>query len=85
MTSDDGNNWVYRSVPDAGADAARDEWESVTYGNNRFVAVSSRGTNRVMTSDDGIGWVYQSVPDVNTEPDLWNSVTYGNNRFVAVS
>ncbi|MCZ8342656.1 MAG: hypothetical protein O9301_06465 [Leptospira sp.] len=43
--SDDGINWTARGAAEANL------WRSVTYGNNRFVAVSADGTNRVMTSD----------------------------------
>ena len=79
MTSFNGIDWVYRSVPGNGMNG----WQSVTYGNNLFVAVSSFGPDKVMTSDDGIEWVYRSFPgDV---VGGWQSVTYGNNIFVAVS
>ncbi len=40
-----GINWTARSAAEASG------WESVTYGNNLFVAVATSGTNRVMTSD----------------------------------
>jgi len=37
--------------------AADNDWNSVTYGNGLFVAVSASGTgDRVMTSPDGITW-----------------------------
>jgi len=57
-------------------------WNSVAYGNGRFVAVAASGTgNRVMTSPDGIAWtVGASAADSS-----WSSVTYGNGRFVAVA
>ena len=40
-------------------------WESVTYGNGLFVAVSRNGTGtgtNVMTSPDGITWTSQTPP-----------------------
>ena len=55
-------------------------WQSVTFGNGLFVAVSSTGSgDRAMTSPDGINWTIQSSPD-----NFWLSVTFGNGLFVAV-
>jgi len=48
--------------------AADIDWQSVTYGNNLFVAVSSTGTagKSVMTSPDGITWTLRtSAADYN--------------------
>jgi hypothetical protein len=76
MTSTDGIIWTSRNA------AVDDAWQSVTYGNGRFVAVANSGnTNSVMTSTDGINWTSGTVPSGNT----WVSVTYGNGRFVAVA
>uniref|UniRef100_UPI0030EBC11C beta strand repeat-containing protein n=1 Tax=uncultured Flavobacterium sp. TaxID=165435 RepID=UPI0030EBC11C len=57
------------------------QWTSVTYGNNQFVAVANLGNNLVMTSPDGITWTSQTEAEANS----WNSVTYGNGLFVAVA
>ena len=54
-------------------------WNSITYGNGLFVAVSSDGA--VMTSPDGITWTAQSAMEANG----WTFVTYGNGLFVAVA
>jgi hypothetical protein len=71
MISYDGINWDFvRPAPYR-------YWNSVTYGNSLFVAVSS---SSVATSPDGINWKYRSVPSGD-----WNSVAYGNGLFVAVS
>ena len=75
MTSPDGAAWTSRSVAEV------NQWSSVTYGNDLFVAVSLFGTNRVMTSPDGFTW----TPRAAAEANYWCSVTYGNGRFVAVS
>ena len=75
MTSPDGITWTARSAAEA------NQWNSVTYGNNIFVAVANEGTRRVMTSPDGITWTARSAAEANQ----WNSVTYGNNIFVAVA
>ena len=98
--STDGINWSVVSVIDQ-------EWDSITYGDgkflavsstaydssanrvmyseslipNRFVAVSTDGTNRVMYSDNGIKWLSASAPQTNN----WRCVTYGNGKFVAVA
>ena len=54
-------------------------WSSVTFGNNRFVAVASH-SNIAAYSDDGITWTQTELPS-----DVYcSSVTFGNNRFVAV-
>jgi hypothetical protein len=71
-----GTSWTSRTS------AADSTWNSITYGNGLFVAVSSTGTgNRVMTSPDGINWTIRTSAADNG----WLSVTYGNGLFVAVS
>ena len=78
MTSADGITWSQQTV------AGSNTWTSVVYGGpagqEKFVAVASNASNRVLTSADGITWTAQSVP-LNT----WNSVTYGDGVFVAVA
>ena len=62
--------------------AADNAWQSVTYGNGVFVAVSNTGVgNRVMTSPDGITWTIRASAADND----WNDVTFGAGLFVAVS
>ncbi len=75
MTSPDGITWTNRTA------AANNSWNSVTYGNGLFVAVSTNGINRVMTSTDGINWTSRIAAGNNT----WYGVTYGNGLFAAVS
>ncbi|CAB4135836.1 hypothetical protein UFOVP288_158, partial [uncultured Caudovirales phage] len=57
------------------------QWEAITYGNGKFVAVASSGSgNRVMTSADGDSWTSQnSASDSN-----WQGITYADGQFVAV-
>ena len=75
MTSPDGVTWTSRTA------AASNNWTSVVFANNTFVAVSSTGTNnRVMTSSNGITWTLQ----VSAANDNWVSVAYGNGKFVAI-
>jgi len=52
---------------------------SVTYGNNKFVAVGQNGKGAYST--DGITW--NVIGDMRTSMDFY-SVTYGNGKFVAV-
>ena len=54
-------------------------WESVTYGNGKFVAVASN-SSKAAYSEDGITWTETSLPSSTT----WQSVTYGNGKFVAI-
>ena len=72
-----GTVWVNRTS------AADIPWQSVTYGNGLFVAVSNivQSPNQVMTSTNGINWEAHTA----ALPLQWNSVTYGNGTFVAVA
>ena len=45
MTSPDGINWTASPATEANT------WRGITYANNRFVAISRDGTNRVMYAD----------------------------------
>jgi hypothetical protein len=79
MTSPDGINWTIRTS------GANNSWESVIFGNGKFVAVSSDGTgNRIMTSTDGITWSICTGCSTGFD-NQWQGVTYGNGLFVAVS
>jgi len=69
-----GYNWELQTV---GLDA---QWNSITFGNNTFVAVSLTG-NYVVTSTDGVNWTMRNSGTTNG----WRSVTYGNGLFVAVA
>jgi hypothetical protein len=65
MYSADGITWS------PATEAQTNAWQSVTYGNGLFVAVSSNGTNRVMTSPDGIIWTSRSI-----EANQWSGIVY---------
>ena len=71
-------NWELIESP-ANNESANNEWRSVTYGQNMFVAVASAGSKRVMTSPNGSVWSLKDFPDRE-----WYSVTYGGNKFVVV-
>jgi hypothetical protein len=55
-------------------------WDSVTYGDGVFVAVSNTSTMR--STDGGITWSSGGAPPSNNP---WSSVSYGNSVFVAIS
>ena len=74
MTSTDGENWTAGPAPNI-------TLNSIAYGNDKFVAVSGRGTSTVMTSPNGVDWTSQ---DAAENLELWGSVTYGDGLFVVV-
>jgi len=60
---------------------ADQQWEAVTYGNGKFVAVASSGDgNRVMTSINGNYWTSRT----SASNDNWQGITYADNQFIAV-
>mgnify|MGYP000119565973 CR=1 FL=1 len=70
-----GAPWVQQTLP------SNANWNSITYGNGAFVAISN-GTNGAK-STDGVNWISVTLPSgSNTN---WQSVTYGNGTFVAVA
>ena len=58
------------------------EWQSICYGNNKFVAVAGNNSNYFAYSTDGINWTEGTISDTSR---YWGSVCYGNNKYVAVS
>ena len=85
--SEDGINWTQTKMPTSSS------WQSVCYGNGKFVAVA-KDSNTAAYSKDGVNWTQTRTPDLNPSPiptpDLapityWKSVCYGNGKFVAVS
>ena len=59
-----------------------ESWNSVTYGNGKFVAiVFSNFSTKAAYSVDGITWTATTMPSKAS----WNSVTYGNGKFVALA
>ena len=62
--------------------ASTNAWNSVTYGEGKFVAVGpSSSGDGAMYSTDGKKWIASSgVPN-----NAWQSVAFGNGKFVAVS
>ena len=76
--STDGISWTEGTMPSS------QRWQSVCYGNGKFVAVSGSNTNlsNIMAySTDGISWTEGNMPSSQS----WHSVCYGNGKFVAVA
>ena len=71
--STDGINWTLTSMPFNGS------WPLVTYGNGRFVSVSSKGIAAYST--DGINWTQTTFP-ILLEGSNMISIAYGNRMFV---
>jgi len=76
--STDGNTWIPET-----ADTSTN-WNSVAFGNGRFVAVGIDGDwahGVAMESADGINWNPVTLPDNQTN---FTSIVYGGGKFVAV-
>lgn len=52
-------------------------WNSITYGNGKYIAVGQNGS--MAYSSDGKDWTYNQVGT-----NFWKKVIYGNNKFIAV-
>lgn len=75
VQGDPATSWILRTS------SVNNNWTSVTYGNNLFVAVANTGTgNRAMTSPDGVTWTTRTTPFDTS----WNDIVFGNGLFVAV-
>lgn len=68
--STDGSSWTAKKV-------GSNDWNSVCYGNGKFVAVENDGG--VAYSTDGINWTAKKVGS-----NWWYGVCYGNEKFVVV-
>ena len=66
-------SWAKGTLPSS------QRWQSVCYGNGKFVAVT-HDSNIFAYSTDGITWTQGTMPS----SQWWNSVCYGNGKFVAV-
>lgn len=59
----------------------RSTWESIAYGNGRFVAVASASPNNICAADDLSG---EWVGTTNASMSMLRSVAFGGGKFVAV-
>ena len=62
---------------------SKQEWNSVCYGNNKFVTISGGGIDKDIFaySTDGINWTQGTMPSSQD----WRSIYYGNGKFVAIA
>ena len=74
IEENDGNGWMECTLPTSA------QWQSVTYGNGKFVAVASN-SNISAYSTDGINWTQTTLP----ASKYWKSIAYGNGKFVAIT
>ena len=72
----DNNNstWTQSTMPSS------QKWQSVCYGNSKFVAVATN-TNIFAYSSNGITWTQGTLPS----EQYWISLCYGNGKFVTIS
>ncbi|MFK1931230.1 hypothetical protein ACIXFI_21825 [Bacteroides fragilis] len=73
----------YILTPDGVKQVGTNNWNSIAYGNGRYIAVGG-GLNSlgyITTSTDGVNW---SAPKQVSEPNL-NCIAYGNGKFIAIS
>ena len=86
---DNGETWTAITMPTAG-DSTKNEWQKITYGKGKFVAVANSSNVAAVgvydSGSDSWTWTGQ-VMDVISDSSQrdWIDVEYGNNRFVAVS
>jgi hypothetical protein len=87
--STNGTTWTATTLPDIG-DSTFNEWVDITYGKNKFVAVSNSGNFvAVGTYNNGTSSMTWSTHVMDVIDDSsnrsWQSIAYGNNRFVAIA
>jgi hypothetical protein len=64
-------------------DSSTKDWTSISYGNNRFVAISSTG--EVAYSFDGIDWLPATMPTQDgSTAHYWKKIKYGQGVFFAI-
>ena len=80
MLSDDTSESVLFEKTTATMPGDEESWTSVCYGNGKFVAVATWGTDVAAYSEDGINWIQTTLP----VSKYWYSVCYGAGKFVAV-
>lgn len=68
------SSWTNVTLP------VTDTWKKIAYGNGRFIAIASSGTNAVY-SVDGITWVAATLPASLT----WTDIAYGHGLFYAIA
>lgn len=74
----------YNLTWDKGTMPSAARWESVCYGDGKYVAVAF-DSGKAAYSSDGIHWEESPLPTWNDYSPGWYSVCYGDGKFIAVS
>jgi len=74
-SADGGVTWLA-----TGALPATATWRSITYGNNRFLAVA-RASTAAAISIDGVSWTSVTLPTTAN----WNNAVYGEDQFIIIA
>jgi hypothetical protein len=87
--STNGTTWTSTTLPDFG-DSTFSEWVDITYGSNKFVALSNSGNYVCVgvynSETNTISWTPRTMDVIDDSSNRsWQSIAYGNNRFVAIA
>ena len=87
--STNGITWTSTTLPDYG-DSTFSEWVDITYGANKFVALSNSGNYVAIgtynSTTNTLSWTPRTMDVIaDSTNKSWQSIAYGNNRFVAIS
>jgi hypothetical protein len=87
--STNGTTWTSTTLPDFG-DSTFSEWVDITYGSNKFVALSNSGNYVCVgvynSETNTISWTPRTMDVIDDSSNKsWQSIAYGNNRFVAIA
>lgn len=63
-------------IGDSNMIVGSNDWNAITYGNGKYVAVGSKGS--IAYSEDGINWTTTAAGSYT-----WTNVVYGDGKFVA--
>ena len=74
--SSDGINWSIAEQNNV------TNWNSITYGNGKFVVCGYGFSGYVAHSDDGVNWSTPTKLDKGYKSAEWNAITYGNGRNI---
>lgn len=71
------DNIIKTKIGDFDMIVGSNDWNAVTYGNGKYVAVGQNGS--IAYSSNGVNWTNKQIGT-----NQWKSITYGNGKFVAV-
>ena len=83
LQSTDGINWSQTALP-TGDDSTGDQWQAITFGQNKFIVVSGSQTKDVAYSTTGTSWQVHSnaLPAGNFD---FVALQYGAGRYVGLT